>query len=86
MRKTDVSALYAAYPHLAKLELLWGSGDGRDFINGLLNDTRGGTRQGFAAEHARTIVRLLIEHDALFPQFDDSTSVIWQDPDRRRKD
>lgn len=85
MRKTDVSALYAAFPHLEKLEKLWGSKDGRDFINALLNDTRGGTRQGFPAEHAVTILRLLLEHDALFPQFDDSTAPIWQDPERQRR-
>jgi hypothetical protein len=85
MRNTNVSALYAAYPHLKRIEELWGSREGREFINKLMNDTRGGIRHGFPPEHATTILRLLMEHDRRFPQFEESISVLWREPDASRR-
>lgn len=72
MPDTDATPLYQAYPHLRKIEELWGSAQGRALLIDLMEDTREGTRQGFKLEHASIIFSLLIEHDRLFPQFDDS--------------
>lgn len=72
MPATDTSSLYQAFPHLREIDKLWGTRDGRDFIKTLLNDSRDGARQGFSMENASTILALLVEHDEIFPQFDDS--------------
>lgn len=79
MRKTDVTALYDAYPHLKKIDELWGTRDCRQFIVRLMNDTRDGTRRGFPGDHARTILRLLIEHDRTFPQFEENITMVWHE-------
>lgn len=83
MRKTDTSELYESYPHLAKLDELWGSRDAREFIVRLMNDTREGKRRGFPGKHARTILRLLIEHDQQFPQFEENITMMWHDANGR---
>ncbi|NMF87423.1 hypothetical protein [Aromatoleum petrolei] len=86
MRKTDVSKLYEAYPHLGRIDELWGTRDCREFINRLMNDTREGQRRGFPGDHARTILRLLLEHDREFPQFEESITSDWRNsvaPSRR---
>ncbi|MBK1647386.1 hypothetical protein [Rhabdochromatium marinum] len=72
MPTTDTSRLYQQYPHLKQIDELWGTRAGRDFLNELIIDNRDDTRQGFPLEHAKTIFDLLIEHDKMFPQFDDS--------------
>lgn len=72
MPDTDTNALYQAFPHLRRIDELWGTQQGRDYIKDLIGDTRGGTRQGFPDEHASTILQLLREHDDLFPQFEES--------------
>lgn len=79
MRKTNVSKLYEAYPHLRRIDELWGTRDCREFINRLMNDTRDGQRRGFPGDHARTILRLLVEHDHEFPQFEESITSDWRD-------
>lgn len=56
---------------MRRIDELWGTRDGRDFINDLLSDSREGTRQGFEPEHATVLFELLIEHDNHFPQFND---------------
>lgn len=68
--KTDTSALYARFPHLGAIDLIWGSLDCRRYLSRLMTDTRGGQRQGFPREHAMTIMRLMMEHDQAFPQFE----------------
>lgn len=78
MRKTDVSALYATYPHLAQIDEMWGTRDCREFINRLMNDTRDGKRRGFPGDHARTILRLLMEHDQEFPEFEENITSAWR--------
>ncbi|MCB1886511.1 MAG: hypothetical protein KDH20_02785 [Rhodocyclaceae bacterium] len=77
---TDTRALYARFPHLIRIELLWGSLECRQFLSGLLTDDRGDHRTGFPAEHAKTIFALLMEHDAAFPEFDASQAQSpWHD-------
>ena len=68
--ETPTEALYERFPHLQKIDLLWGSPECRRFIFMLMTDTRGGTRQGFPKDHAATIMSLLLEHDRVFPQFE----------------
>lgn len=85
--KTDTSELYAAYPHLQKIDGMWGTPQCRHLLNDLLSDSRGGTRQGFPPEHASTIFRLLQEHDVDFAHLDDDPmSVSWweQNPGHRQ--
>lgn len=86
MRKIDVSALYAAYPHLQKIDELWGTRDCREFITRLMNDTRDGRRRGFPGDYARTILRLLIEHDRLFPEFEENITSDWRETHKQRRD
>lgn len=72
--ETSTDLLYAAYPHLQKIDLLWGSPECRIFVFNLLTDTRGGSRQGFPKAHAATLMLLLHEHDQHFPQFEHCAS------------
>ncbi len=74
MPTTDTTSLYHTFPHLREIDKLWGTPEGRDFIKGLITDSREGTRVGFPPEQASTIFALLNEHDKRFPQFDDSHS------------
>lgn len=84
-RETETSALYERFPHLQAIDLIWGSRDCRSHLTRLMTDTRGGKRQGFPPEHARTIMRLLIEHDRLFPQFEyEPMDTRWGDEHLRR--
>jgi len=68
--ETSTEELYERFPHLRKIDLLWGSPECRKFLFMLMTDTRGGTRQGFPREHGATIMALLLEHDRCFPQFE----------------
>jgi hypothetical protein len=68
--ETPTEKLYERFPHLRKIDLLWGSPECRKFVFMLMTDTRGGTRAGFPREHAATIMSLLLEHDRKFPQFE----------------
>jgi len=68
--ETSTEKLYARFPHLRKIDLMWGSPECRKFIFMLMTDTREGARQGFPKEHAATILSLLMEHDRRFPQFE----------------
>ncbi len=74
---TDTSEFYAAYPHLARIDDLWGTAQCRKLLIELLTDTRNGTRRGFEPEHARTIFRLLSEHDEKFDHLDNPDTVTW---------
>jgi rRNA processing protein Krr1/Pno1 len=85
MPKTDTSKLFAAYPHLAVIGEKWGTREARRIINDLMNDSRGGERQGFPAEHASTIMSLLMEHDREFPNCDDSSSGQWWQQEQERR-
>jgi hypothetical protein len=67
--KTDTHALFSRFPHLRRIEAIWGTRECREFITELMSDSRG-DRQGFPVEHASTLIALLMEHDEVFPQFD----------------
>lgn len=69
-RIVDTTALYQRFPHLQAIESEWGTRACRRRLMNLLTDSRGGTRQGFPPEHARTIFGLLAEHDRLYPAFE----------------
>lgn len=77
MTSIDTTALYAAHPHLARIGTLWGTRQCRNLLCTLLGETRDGARHGFEPEHASTIIRILMEHDRLFPEFDDSEGGAW---------
>lgn len=84
-RKTDTTELFLRFPHLRKIDLIWGSRECRQFLLDLLTDSRGGKRQGFPPEHAMTIMRLQMEHDRLFPQFENEPIELrWGDEHLRR--
>lgn len=67
--QTDTTALYGRFPHLKRIDSIWGTRECRELLNTLMSDSRG-DRQGFPVEHARTLFALLMEHDNSFPQFD----------------
>ena len=76
----DTTAFYAAYPHLSKIDAMWGTPQCRVLLMDLLSDSREGTRQGFPPQHASTIFRLLNEQDTQFSHLeDDPSSVSWWD-------
>lgn len=83
---TRTEGLYSKFPHLRRIDQLWGTSDCRKFLFSLMTDTRGGTRQGFPPEHAGTVMSLLMEHDRKFPQFEndvESHDTRWGDVQRR---
>jgi len=58
----------ARFPRIAKrLRLAWGSKEFRHYIDGLLNDTRGGKRQGFPPEVLFALNKIVEEHDRQNP-------------------
>lgn len=84
IKDTDTAALYARFPHLARIDTLWGSPECRTLLVDLLTENRDGKRQGFPAQHASTLFSLLNEHDRRFPEFDTSQAIHgWLDVDRR---
>jgi hypothetical protein len=82
--ETETDALYQRFPHLRRIDLLWGSAECRKYVFDLMTDTRGGTRMGFPKEHALTIMKLLMEHDQRFPQFEHQITNLWGEDERRR--
>lgn len=84
--QTSTEKLYERFPHLRKIDSIWGTAECRKFLFQLMTDTRGGSRQGFPAEHAGTIMSLLMEHDRGFPQFENDVEhhdTRWGDLSRR---
>ena len=75
--KEALERFFVAYPHLKGLVSRWGTQEGREQIASLVMDTRDGQRQGFPGEHAETLLRLLREHDAKFPQFEPKQRFDW---------
>lgn len=73
--ETPTEEFYERFPHLRRIDLIWGSSECRKFLLHLLTDTRGGTRQGFPKEHAGTIMSLLMEHDRRYPQFENEVGL-----------
>lgn len=83
--ETDTEALYQRFPHLSRIDLLWGSAECRQYIWGLLTDTRGGARAGFPKEFAGTIMSLLMEHDRRFPHFENAVVNPWGEDQYSRR-
>ncbi|WP_240794548.1 hypothetical protein [Azoarcus sp. DD4] len=84
-RKTDAEALFQRFPHLRAIDEEWGTRGCRMRLMKLMNDTRGGSRAGFPAEHARTIMLLLLEHDRLYPQYEEDAALpMWGEDHLRR--
>ncbi|APR05351.1 MULTISPECIES: hypothetical protein [Thauera] len=78
--KVDTTALFERFPHLApRISAMWGTRDGRKYLSSLIMDTRDGQRQGFPPEHAKTIVRLLLEHDIAYPEFEPVDDRVWNE-------
>lgn len=82
--ETSTEALYERFPHLRRIDLLWGSAECRKYIFSLMTDTRGGTRMGFPKEYALIIMSLLMEHDRRYPQFENTIVNIWGEDEKRR--
>ena len=58
----------ARFPRIAKrLRLAWGSKEFRRYVDELLNDTRGGKRQGFPPEVLFALYKVVEEHDRQNP-------------------
>lgn len=56
-------------PRIAEgLRLFWGHAEFEGFVNGLMRDSRDGTRRGFPVPVAEALMRLARDHDRLFPQ------------------
>lgn len=66
------------YPRVgAQLVEKWGTAGFPVFVNGLMNDSRGGKRAGFSDAAATAIFRLMMQHDKEFPQFELKVNDIW---------
>jgi len=73
----DASSFLEVYPHIyKKITTSWGSGNCRELLVSLINDSREGSRAGFSPQHAKTIFSLLQRHDRLYPQFDTSSQSV----------
>jgi hypothetical protein len=66
------------YPRVGEqLASKWGTAAFPAYVNGLMNDTRGGTRAGFSESAAMALFRLMMQHDKEFPQFELKVADIW---------
>lgn len=84
--KTETAALFARFPHLRGIEENWGTLPCRRQLMELMNDTRNGQRKGFPPDHAMTIFRLMLEHDADYPQYEEASNpAIWSDASHNRE-
>lgn len=84
--KIDTTAFFAAFPHLRSIEETWGTLPCRRQLMSLMNDTRNGKRKGFPADHALTLFRLMMEHDADFPQYEEASNpAVWSDATHDRE-
>ena len=68
----------AQYPRIGKQVVdLWGRPGFNGFINKLLQDTRGGMRQGFSPDVAAALFKLMQKHDQDFPKHALKIGDIW---------
>lgn len=68
----------ARVPRIAqRIDALWGRAGFSDYVHHLMNDSRDGTRQGFPADIALALLKLMHQHDKEFPQFIKQVSDIW---------
>jgi len=75
--QAELKQFFDAYPHLQSIVSQWGTQAGRDRIASLIMDTRDGKRQGFPTNHAQTLLRLLMEHDGKFPEYEPKQKFDW---------
>ena len=65
-------------PRIAqRLDALWGHEAFPAYLGELMNDTRGGARQGFPEDVAIALFRLLQQHEKEFPQYVKPVGEIW---------
>ena len=68
----------ARYPHIGeKIAALWGTPELNTYLDGLLHDTRDGTRAGFPFEVTGAILDISERHHRDFPQYAFKASDIW---------
>ena len=74
----ELETIKQRFPHIGRQLLsLWGCPDFSVYINQLLSDTRGGSRQGFPVEVARALFKLIQLHDRAFPLHASDIPDIW---------
>lgn len=62
------------------LTLRWGTAEFEPYVLGLLNDTRGHTRQGFPQTVYDSLTRILLTHHKLFPDKRVQSNDVWDRP------
>ena len=66
------------FPRIGKgLEIRWGTADFEPYVNDLLNDTKGHTRQGFPKDVGAALQSLLLLHHRLFPSKRIKDADLW---------
>ena len=66
------------FPHIGKMiKLHWGHASFDKMMFDLMNDTRGGTRQGFPVEIGAALLRLSSQHTRDFPHL--APTDMWSD-------
>jgi hypothetical protein len=74
----ELNEVNQRFPHIGRqLLALWGGRDFSVYVNQLMTDTRGGTRQGFPSEVALALFKLIQEHDRAFPEHAIEVQDIW---------
>ena len=77
----QIASIGKSFPRIgATLALFWGEKEFAPYIDGLLNDTRSGTRQGFPPDVTEQLMTLLNAHDTAFPQYAKLYTDIWLQP------
>ena len=75
---TDFQIIDRAFPHIGKkLELLWGDTEFHRFVQRLEQDTRQGSRAGFPPDILFALARLVLAHDAVFPDQTPFGQSVW---------
>lgn len=74
----EFNSINARFPRIGQRILAtWGSAAFCEYTNELMNDKRGGHRQGFPEDVVVALFRLMQEHDKQFPQFVLRITDIW---------
>jgi hypothetical protein len=77
--KQSLKVIADSYPEIArKIKLFWGAQEFTNLVCDLIYDTRGATRNGFAAEVITSLMTLKHWHDWHFPQFSSPKANNWK--------